>query len=306
MMSVLDKFNPGTPTFSDIQIYKVGKNTVGIKYGEVALTLRFKFESSPISSIKLAASYDRFPDESEKQLINSNTIQKMVKLLTTHEYIKNTNSSNAIGKCHEAITYYYFLKECPEIAQVEPDECVRLLNQYYSLVRSEVLEKLYNSTSTMIPVIREKLNEKYNNFSLDSIELVPDSYMSDRLDTGDLQLILKVNDGYVIEKISLKATAKKSNKITTKNPGIGTILGPMYFDIGSMDTVVQEVKSKFQIGEINHKESLEILASELGFQLKEATQEQLRQGIENLLGKAIMAVTFYDESVSYCRGTFEN
>ncbi|MDY8022184.1 hypothetical protein [Paenibacillus polymyxa] len=297
----VEQFNPGTPRFSDIQIYKSGKNTVGIKYGEVALTLRFKFESSPTSSIKLAVSYDKFPDESETEEINFVTVNKMQYLLNNHQYTHNSNSSNAIGKCHEAITYFYFLKEFPNVSQVEPDECVQLMGKYYSLVKPQVLEKLYNSTSTLIPVIRERLYQKYNNPQIKSIELVPESYINDRLDTGDLQLILIVNKEYIVESISLKALAKRNSKITTKNPGIGTIIGPTYFNIGTLDPVVNEVKSKFQIGELNHKESLEVLAEELGLKLKEATQGQLKRGIENLLGKAMLAVTFYDENASICK-----
>ncbi|MFB5193469.1 hypothetical protein ACE198_00930 [Neobacillus sp. KR4-4] len=297
----VEEFNPGTPRFGDIQIYKVGKNTVGIKFGKVALTLRFKFESSPASSIKLAASYDDFKEETEIELINSRTIHKMNELIEEHQYIQTSNSSNAIGKCHEALAYYYFLKEFPEISQVEPDECIQLMDTYYLYVKPESLEKLYEATSTVVPVIKEKLYEKYNSFKIDSVELVPDSYINDRLSTGDLQLILKVNDEYVVENISLKALAKKSGKITTKNPGIGTILGPTYFNIGNLDSIVNEVKTKFQIGELGRKESLEVLANEIGIQLLQANQEQLKQGIENLLGKAMMAVTFYEESVSYCK-----
>ena len=78
-------------------------------------------------------------------------------------------------------------------------------------------------------------------------------------------------------------------------------LGPTFFDAGNMDTIVKEVKDKFSNGKLNYKESLEILAEELGVQLKEATQAQLKKGIENLLGKAMMAVTFYEEKVSYCK-----
>lgn len=296
----VEEFNLGTPRFGDIQIYKNGKSTVGIKYGNVGLTLRFKFESSPTSSIKLAVSFEEFPDESEIEAVNGRTIQKVADLLSCHKFIQTSNSSNAIGKCHEAFTYYYFLKEFQDISQVEPDECVQLMTQYYNLVNPVVLEKLYKSTITIVPIIREKLNEKYSTFIIESIELVPDSYIIDRLNTGDIQLILKVNDEYVVENISLKALAKKSSKITTKNPGIGTILGPTYFNVGSIDSIVREVKSKFQIGVLSHKESLEILSGELGLQLEKATQDQLKQGIENLLGKPMMAVTFYDESISYC------
>jgi hypothetical protein len=71
--------------------------------------------------------------------------------------------------------------------------------------------------------------------------------------------------------------------------------------VGSLDPMVKEVKSKFKLGQLNHKESLEILAAELGTQLQVATQQQLKKGVENLLGKSIMAVTFYEENVSYCK-----
>jgi hypothetical protein len=297
----VEEFNPGTPDFSDIQLYKTGKSSIGIKFGEVALTLRFKFESGPISSIKLAASYDIFPDERIKKSKNEKTIEKMKELLSVQHYIETSNSSNAIGKCHEALTYYYFIKEYPNISQVEPDECVELLNNYYSYLKPDVLDKLYKSTATVVPVIREKLQEKYKYYSIDSIELVPESYINDRLDTGDLQLILRVNGGYTVENISLKALSRRGAKLTTKNPGIGTILGPTYFNIGSMDSVVNEIKERFHIGEISHKESLEILAEELGLQLKGASQKQLKQGIENLLGNAMMAITFYEQNDSICK-----
>ncbi|WP_428910790.1 hypothetical protein [Niallia sp. Krafla_26] len=299
---VVEQFNPGTPQFHDIRLYKSGKNTVGIKFGEVALTLRFKFESGTTSSIKLAVSYDRFPDESEMDDINKGTIQKMHDLLHHHEYTDTKNSSNAIGKCHEALTYYYFLKEYPRISQVDADECAHLLRKYYSLVKPKILENLYSSTATIVPVIREKLDEKYQTYQIESIELVPDSYLNDKLDTGDLQLIIRVHDDYVAENISLKAIAKKNAKITTKNPGIGTILGPTYFNIDyDLNSDVNEVKAAFIKEEINHTESLERLAEAIGGPLEQATQEQLRQGLENLLGKAMMAITIYNENISFCK-----
>lgn len=297
----VEEFNPGVPNFGDIQIYKIGKSTLGIKFGNVALTLRFKFESSPTSSIKLAASYDRIPEQTENEVLNGKTIRKIGDLINAHEYSETFNSSNAIGKCHEALVYYHFIKEYPNISQVEQDECVNQLGSYYSQVKQDTLLKLYHTTPTIIPAIVDKLDKKYRNYVIDSVELVPDSYISDNLDTGDLQLVLKVNQKYIIEKISLKALAKRGSKITTKNPGIGTILGPTYFDIGNIDLTVNEVKTKFNMGELDHKESLEVLAEELGNQLKKASQEKLKNGIQNLLGKSMMAVTFYEENISYCK-----
>ena len=214
----VDEFKPGTPDFGDIQINKIGKSTVGIKFGKIALTLRFKFESKPTSSIKLAVSYESFPDESENENINKITIQKVEDLINAHQCTKDSNDSNAIGKCHEALTYYYFLREFPEIIQVDPEECGSLLAKYSANVKPNTLEKLFTSTSTIVPVICDKLTEKYSHFKLESIELIPDSYLEDPLNTGDIQLILKVNGKYATENISLKAIAKRGGKITTKNP----------------------------------------------------------------------------------------
>lgn len=297
----VEEFAPGKPRFDDIQIYKTGRSTVGIRFGEVALTLRFKFESSPSSSIKLAASYHQFPEEQEIENINGKTIKKLEELISSHVYIPMANSSNAIGKCHEAYAYYYFLKEFPSVSQVDPNECANLMGTYSSALKPEVLEKLHKSTSTIVPAITDKLNQKYGDYTIESIELIPGIYVSDRLNTGDLQLILKMSDGYVTEDISLKAMAKKSGKITTKNPGIGTILGPTYFNAGNMDSIVREVKFKFQSGVLSRTGSLEAIAKGLGLQLNGATQEQLKKGIESLLGKAMMAVTFYEEGISYCK-----
>eukprot|EP00130_Batrachochytrium_dendrobatidis_P008280 XP_006683155.1 hypothetical protein BATDEDRAFT_28721 [Batrachochytrium dendrobatidis JAM81] len=297
----VERFSPSSPYFSAIEIYKSGKNSVGIKFGEIALTLRFKFESGPTSSVKLAVSYDTFPSEAENEAINKQTIRKMSFLLDSHQYQKASNASNAIGKCHEAITYYYFLQYFPDISQVEPNECVNLMSQYYNIVKPEVLKDIFSSTSTIIPSIREKLYEKYHDYEIESIELVPESYIKDKLDTGDLKLILRVNKEYEIESISLKALARKNNKLTTKNPGIGSILGPTYFDIGNLTPFVKGVKEKFLHGELNHRASLEVLANELGTQLEDASQDHLKQGIENLLGRAMMAITFYEDNVSVCK-----
>ncbi|MCY8124382.1 hypothetical protein MOC32_05260 [Bacillus spizizenii] len=297
----VEKFAPAPPSLRDIELYKTGKSTVGIKFGEVGLTLRFKFESAPGKSIKLATSYHEFPKEQERVNVNLKTMRKMVKLLSKHEYVKTSNNSNAIGKCHEAWTYYYFLKAFPDVIQVDPKQCIELIDTYFSSVNPITLKKLYSSTSTIVDAITNKLRQKYNDYIIESIELIPDAYIKDRLDTGDLQLVLKVNNNIIVENISLKALAKRNSKITTKNPGMGSILGPTYFNMGSMESVINEVKTKFTVGELNHRKSLEILSYELGIKLNSATQEQLRRGIHNLLGKAMIAITIYGKGISFCK-----
>lgn len=297
----VEKLDLVNPDFNDIQLYKVGKSTVGIRFGEISLTLRFKFESAPISSIKLAISYGLFPPEVVKDKKNHLTKGKLINIISSHTQSVKKNDINAIGKCHEAISYYYFLKEFRDIRQAEENECVELLNRYYFLIKPETLKELFSSTATIIPAIKDTLNKRYTTYEIEEIELVPDSYLINKLDTGDIKLLLRVNGNYIIEKISLKAVSKKGSKVTTKNPGVGTILGYDYFNIGSLQKVSDEVKPKFKAKQLNRRQSLEVITKELGLQLMSATQEQLKQGVENLLGEALMVVTIYKGNVSYCK-----
>ncbi|MGV2941471.1 hypothetical protein AB5I83_17845 [Mesobacillus sp. LC4] len=294
----IEEFNYQLPPFKEIKVYKIGKNSLGINFGGIALTLRFKFESNPISSIKLATSYATFPTQSENYVKNNLTLDKVAELIEKHQYIESKNSSNAIGKCHEAFTYYHLLKGYPEVTQVDTEECTSLIETYSSSIKGGVLQKLFNSTASITSAITSYLRKKYGDFTIESMELVPGSYISDRLNTGDIQLILRRNGAYFQEDFSLKALAKAGRKVTTKNPGIGTILGPTYFNVGSIDSVVAEVKENYVAGKISRSESLEKIAEELGGKIKMGSQDQLKQGIENLFGKATMAITFYDEGKS--------
>lgn len=294
-------FEAGEPIFEDIQIYKAGKSTLGIRCGEIGFTMRFKFESKPSSSVKLATSYEYFKGESKLVNKNDSTLKAFKKIMYRHNYVKKSNISNAIGKCHEAMTYYYFLNEYPNILQVEQQKCIELISEYSQFIEPETLNALYDSTSTIIPAIREKLFDKHGTYYIESIELIPESYIQDKLNTADLKLILRVNGNYNIEEISLKAIAKKSSKITTKNPGVGSILGPTYFNAGNMNLMVSETKTQYENGVLSHREALEKLSEELGVKLQMASREQLEQGIKNLMGKSMIAITFYREKQSFCK-----
>ncbi|MFV2049631.1 hypothetical protein ACEWK1_20025, partial [Metabacillus sp. YM-086] len=128
--------------------------------------------------------------------------------------------------------------------------------------------------------------------------LVPDNYLKDRLDNSDLELILFVDNQYIEEAFSLKAISKKTAKITAKNPGIGKILGPQYFDIGSLSSIVEEVQEKFAKNLINHQQSLIEVSAELGEKLITSNQTKLRKGVQALLGKSTLIVTFYNQNHS--------
>jgi hypothetical protein len=127
--------------------------------------------------------------------------------------------------------------------------------------------------------------------------LVSDSYLINRLDSSDLKLILKVDNSIIEEAFSLKATAKRTTKITSKNPGIGQILGPQYFDLGeSLTPVVKEIKEQFLLNKFDHRESLNEISKKLAEKLGQANQTSIKKGLQALIGSITMVITFYKQN----------
>ncbi|MED3871986.1 hypothetical protein P4574_23685 [Priestia megaterium] len=283
---------------NEINIYKIGNDTIGIRCGEEALTIRFKFESSPTSSVKLATSYKKFPSAESIVGKNKRTISKFESIINNHELIKAKNISNAIGKCNEAMIYYQLLKNNLEINQVDPNEYWTMLDRYSPIVPFKDLLALQQASITTIHKLNEYLKNKYGVYKIDSIQLVPDSYLKDRLNTADLQLILFIDNKYIEEAFSLKALSTKSTTLNVKNPGIGQILGPQYFDIGDLSNVVSEAKNLFLQGMIDHQNSLKKVSEKLGEQLALAAQVKLRKGVQSILGNSIVVLTFYKHNDS--------
>ncbi|RUL53958.1 hypothetical protein [Lysinibacillus antri] len=277
----------------DIYLYKKGMTTVGIRIGNEAVTLRFKFESGPTSSIKLATSYDHFPTEETVIQENLKSVQMFESIIEKHTQTTEDSLSNAIGKCHEAMTYYRILKENPTISQVDSHEYQNMLIKYSSNVPTKTLQDLHTSSESAEKAIQEYLKTKYKTFVIESIQLIPESYLENRLDTRDLLVILRVNNQYVEEGFSLKAIAKNKVKITSKNAGAGQILGPKYFNCGSLDKVIKETETVFKQNGINHIESLERVSIAIGESLQKTTQANLKKGITAILGHAPTLVTVY-------------
>lgn len=282
----------------NLQLYKKGNNTIGIRSGEEALTIRFKFESSPTSSIKLATSYDIFPSENAILHKNRESVNRFEIALKKHRALVEKNSSNAVGKCNEAMIYYRFLKKQPNIIQVDEQESIEMLEKYSPSVLLKTLEEIKIASEITVKKIEEYLAEEFKTYEIQSMQLVPDNYLVDRLDTGDLQLTLNVNGKYVDKKLSLKAIAKSGGKVTTKNPGIGTILESQYFDVGSLVPLVGEIKLEFEQGKINHQQSMEKVSASLGENLISAPQQKLKKGLLAVLGSATAIITYYKENNS--------
>lgn len=285
-------------TNQEIHIYKKGNDQIGIRFGIEALTLRFKFESNPTSSVKLATSYEVFPAEDGIVHKNLRSIKIFEDLLERHKQLNQKDDSNAVGKCNEAMIYYRILQTDPKVHQVEEEEFQLLVESYAPYISRKTLLNIQQSSKKAVEKIGEYLQAKYQAYKIESIQLVPDNYLKDRLDTSDLKIIIRVEEQYMEENLSLKAISKSSAKITVKNPGAGTILGPLYFDIGSLTLVTDEVREKFILKQLTGKQCLEVISAALGEGLLLANQKKLEKGLAAIRGTATTIVTNYTNDKS--------
>ncbi|TXC92649.1 hypothetical protein FS935_00080 [Metabacillus litoralis] len=284
---------------STINIYKKGRNSIGLSKGNTSLLIRFKFESGPTSSIKLATSYEEiFNEDKQIEDRNKKDLYEFEKLIKIHKQTKDGNISNAIGKCNEALVYYEIINSNLSVKQVDNEEYKTIFNKYSDLIPFSTIKDMMNTNQNTIMKLNSYLTDKYKSYTIDSIQLVPDSYMTNRLDTSDLKLVLLVHGKMYEEKFSLKAYSKKVKKLTTKNPGVGTILSDQYFGIGSMENTIAETKELFSNNTLDHQQCLIKVTEEIGKKLKSAQQHELKQGIRNLLGESALIISFYSQNES--------
>ncbi|TFE25603.1 hypothetical protein [Cohnella luojiensis] len=298
----VEELKPVAGEYKDIVVYKKNRDTIGIQYGSVALTLRFKFESSPLSAIKLAASYEEHSSTAEflnqTKLVNQRSIAQMEAIWTQTLFSKSSNISNAVGKCHEAFSYYWLLVKNPGIIQNDEQECSSYFHSYLSKIDQTTATAIRQSSEQTAELIMKYIHEKRNSATLEGIQLVADIYTSDRLNTGDVKVSIRHRNGQVDEiYISLKAIRNMVKKITTKNPGMGTLLGATYFDLQEdLRDKVATVQAEFEQGQLSHQDCLEALSQEVGMALSRASQGNLVQGIQNLLGHALTVITAYQQN----------
>jgi hypothetical protein len=290
---VVETYKSSANPYEDLHIYKKGQYSIGIRAGHEALLLRFKFESGPTSSIKLATSYETFTIRENILKENERMIAYFDKIILNHMESKTQNKSNAIGKVNEAAVYYEVVKQQPDIYQTDSAEGLQMIEENSKLISCEDLKNILTAAKGAAQKILLLLKEKYRNYQLDSVQLVPDSYLKDRLDTSDLKIIVKNGSAYKEENLSLKALARKTAKVTSKNPGAGAILGSQYFGVSDLTDFLAEVKRNFIIGQLSHEKCLEKVSEKMFAELETAPHKNLQKGLKALLGSSTMVITFY-------------
>ncbi|MFA0568607.1 hypothetical protein [Vibrio gallaecicus] len=298
----VEEFRVDVHETKNVSISKVGMNSVGITSDDITLLLRFKFESSPTSSIKLATSYSK--PKVNQTIVNGNlrALSRFNEALSGEFKPEGSQANpNAIGKCSEAIFYFQILKVNSSVRQLDEINFIDMFKKYSPNITENECKYIAKTTVGAVDGLMEFLKRKHGEYTMDSIELVPDAYLDNRLDTADIELILKVDNKYVSEPISLKAIAKASNEINCKNPGIGQILGPTYFGLAQdeLNTVLVDARDKFANDDVDHREALEVISKNIGKQLVQASdaqQAKLIKGIASLLGKALVVVVYYADN----------
>jgi hypothetical protein len=300
----IEQLNIELPPYQEMKLYKKGRNSIGVQMGTVSLLLRFKFENKPDSSIKLATSYEFFDQvedfTSKNRKQNENTLMRVHHIEASTQSEHKDNISNAVGKCHEAYVYYWLLTKYPDCIQTDDDDCLTFLAGNLPFLAKDLADRVKESSSLTATAIAEYIENKYDAKGIESLQLVADIYVEDKMNTGDVKVNLRTSTGSIEELyISLKAIKSGSQKITTKNPGIGTILGSSYFDIRDLSETILRVKEQFELDQ-DHHASLASLSREIGDSLQHAPQENLRKGLENLLGKALTVITAYEQKQVHC------
>lgn len=290
---LVEEYSSKADLKAELHLYKKGQNSIGIRAGEEALILRFKFESGPTSSIKLATSYERFT--SEKNIVSENVrlVREFTRIMDDHVELKQKNKSNAIGKVNEAAIYYEFVKQHPKIYQIDSNEGIRIFKEYSQYVNKQELNEIINAARQTVKEIMNYVRKKYVDYKIDSIQLVPESYIKNRLDTSDMKVIMKKGLDYIEETFSLKALARKSFRFTSKNVGAGTILGKDFFDLVDLKEFLDDIKNNFLEGKYTHRNCLEKVSEKIGIELDKAPPKNLKKGLQALLGNSTLVITFY-------------
>ncbi|MGI1807154.1 hypothetical protein ACRPK8_15665 [Exiguobacterium sp. TDN 0502] len=289
-------------TFESVHLLKKNNSSIHILLDDYELELRFKFESSLTSSIKLATKLSHTCEltnqfQQKTRQLNTKWLSSFEDSLHTHTLLTHSNKSNAIGRCHEVLTLYQFIKHNPTIHLVDPTQVHHTLTAYYSYLESDVLQQLIESAHVTNSVLLRYLKDMYGQYQIEQIQLVSDSYIANKLETADILLTLRYEQNLIELPLSLKALKVHNSVMTIKNPGAGTILSYQYFDVfDEMQEFIARIKEKYLIGSISRQEVLSEVSNEITKHLSIASQHALVSGLKKMIGTNLSIVSFYQNS----------
>ena len=291
-------------SFHNVYLLKKNTSSIYIYIDDFELELRFKFESSLSSSIKLAtklssASHltEQLPQKFES--INNHFLNTFEDTLKDHTYVSRSNNSNAIGRCNEALLIYQFIKKNPSINVVDANIVHSTFEKHYENLNNEMLEQLITCSETTYHSLSVFLKKRFGEFyAIQQVQLVADSYISNKLETADVIFTINHKNTYIEIPLSLKALKKRNSMMTLKNPGVGSILSYRYFDIyDDMQLYIARIKEKYQSDLLDRKEVLSIVSHKITEHLKNASQTSLESGLRNMIGTNTSVISFYQQNM---------
>lgn len=286
-------------SFESVHLLKKNNSSIHILVDDYELELRFKFESSLTSSIKLATKLSHTREltnqfQQKTKQLNTKWLNAFEDSLHTHTLLTHSNKSNAIGRCHEVLTLYQFIKHDPTIHLVDPTQVHQTLTAYYSYLEPNVLQQLIDSAHVTTSVLLQYLKSVYGQSQIEQVQLVSDSYVANKLETADILLTLRHEQTLIELPLSLKALKAHNSVMTIKNPGAGTILSYQYFDVfDEMQEFIARIKEKYLVGLISRQEVLSEVSNEITRHLSIASQTSLVSGLKKMIGTNLSIVSFY-------------
>lgn len=298
----------GTPV-----VGRLGRDTVRISFNNLALSLRLKFENDHLSAVKLAVAYQ------PSSLLPGVTAAK------NYGYVKSalaqladvqgttTDGSTHVGACFEILVALYLLQET-EAENRSPEMSRELLRQA-SGVTSITMNRLLNAAPAAARFLRARLQDSVpHDLIVEYVMHDPRAYAADPLETRDISVGFRSDRRLTEIGVSLKAVARITKEIGTKNPGAGTLLGPTYFGLVPDKVVhehIAEIKMEFldsqrieamdkahsRSGTNAHSTAMrrfaDYLEQTLRGALEDGLQRQLLCGLSALVGRRPILIAAY-------------
>lgn len=232
---------------------------------------------------------------------------------------RGTGLEDAIGKYHELVTRSALKRLLPNChIEGKPESSLEsILTRLDPCLRSKLDAIEGPTVQRILDCICQAFGRDLTTDQICQLApqfiLRPNIYRGNRLDTGDLQVILPNRT----LRVSLKALSKHDHPVL-KNPGIGKILGPQFFDSPKNHTFLEFIKNlrqMFESGKLefqpkyvpdertswSHANVLLMAASKLCELLDELDDAKIKTGIERLLDLTpdkYEVIAYYDEGTA--------
>jgi len=232
---------------------------------------------------------------------------------------RGTGLEDAIGKYHELVTRSALKRLLPNChIEGTPESSLESILTRLDLSLRTKLDTIAEPTvQRILDCVRQAFGQPLTTEQISQLApqfiLRPNIYRGNRLDTGDLQVILPNR----MLRVSLKALSKHDHPVL-KNPGVGKILSSQFFDSPKNRAFlkfINNLRQTFESGKLefrpryvpdertswSHANALLMAAGKLCELLGELDDTKIKTGVERLLDLTpdkYEVIAYYDEGIA--------